>query len=712
VTRWQRRVRGLLAVATMAFAVTVYFAIRERPRPPAPPADERRDPRAALESTGATLVQMLGDTERFEVEAARQFLYEDGRVRLEDGVRVRLPSSDRREVRVTAARAEVRDQRSLVVLEGDVRLVSSDGARVETERAVYDHRTGLVEIPGPASFVQGRSTARGVGATYDRLRDVFWIRHRATLEIRHDARDQVTRITAARATYARGDQYWRFEGDAVLVRGPLTSHAEEATLHLGPDAERIRTIELRGGARVDLQEAAASIERMTAREITLDYSDTGTAPQRARLAGGAVVDMRDRQQGRRRIAAEWLDLQFAQGGRVDRLEARDRVEVQMPAAGETPARRIRAHALDLAGGADTQPSTARFSGQVDWRESVRSASSGVPAERLARADTVEAIFAPGVGDPTEARFIGNVLIRDGDLEARAGEAWYRTTAALLRLEPGGSSGGDPRVTDSRVVVDARQIEVLLASRRLVAETNVRSQFLPPPSGREASTAAPRRVPRLIRQDRPWYATADRLVYDGGTGHAELTGAVKLFQDDTTIQAQQVILDEARGDLEAIGEARSRVLLEGTDEKTGAPERVPTVGTADRIRYDDRLQRITYLHRARLIGQEGVLSADRIDVYLDETAQALDRLDAVGAVTVQLDGRVAGGDRLRYEAARGRYVVVGTPVSIVEDLGAQCRETRGRTLTFFRSIDTIDVDGNAEHRTRTKTGGKCPALPLQ
>ena len=47
---------------------------------------------------------------------------------------------------------------------------------------------------------------------------------------------------------------------------------------------------------------------------------------------------------------------------------------------------------------------------------------------------------------------------------------------------------------------------------------------------------------------------------------------------------------------------------------------------------------------------------------------------------------------------------GTPVTIVDECG---RETVGRTLTFLKATDNILVDGNAQIRTQTKGGGKCP-----
>jgi hypothetical protein len=39
--------------------------------------------------------------------------------------------------------------------------------------------------------------------------------------------------------------------------------------------------------------------------------------------------------------------------------------------------------------------------------------------------------------------------------------------------------------------------------------------------------------------------------------------------------------------------------------------------------------------------------------------------------------------------------------------ADCSETSGKTLTFWKGSDRVQVDGNNEVRTQTKGGGKCP-----
>ena len=58
--------------------------------------------------------------------------------------------------------------------------------------------------------------------------------------------------------------------------------------------------------------------------------------------------------------------------------------------------------------------------------------------------------------------------------------------------------------------------------------------------------------------------------------------------------------------------------------------------------------------------------------------------------------------MTYFAAEERYLMTGSPVSIVEE----CRETTCKVLTFFRSTDRVLCDGSEEKRTQTLDGGTC------
>ena len=95
----------------------------------------------------------------------------------------------------------------------------------------------------------------------------------------------------------------------------------------------------------------------------------------------------------------------------------------------------------------------------------------------------------------------------------------------------------------------------------------------------------------------------------------------------------------------------------------------------------------------------------------EKGSHIDRLEAYTNVSLKLDMRTATGDRLTYFADDERYVMSGAgakPVKVAE----ACKETTGKTLTFYKSTDRIIVDGNEEIRTQGRNGSSpaCTATP--
>jgi lipopolysaccharide transport protein LptA len=175
--------------------------------------------------------------------------------------------------------------------------------------------------------------------------------------------------------------------------------------------------------------------------------------------------------------------------------------------------------------------------------------------------------------------------------------------------------------------------------------------------------------------------------------------------DTSVFGEQILLDQSNGDLHAIGSVISTMLLEQTDSQTKKTEKVRSVGRAQELLYEDALRRATYTGKADLTGPQGHLLSDRIVLYLVEGGGALERAEGYGHVTTtvqQPQKRTATGDEMKYFAADERYVMTGAPVTIVDE----CGESKGKTLTFFKSADRMIVDGNERTRTQTKGGAKC------
>jgi lipopolysaccharide export system protein LptA len=123
-------------------------------------------------------------------------------------------------------------------------------------------------------------------------------------------------------------------------------------------------------------------------------------------------------------------------------------------------------------------------------------------------------------------------------------------------------------------------------------------------------------------------------------------------------------------------------------------------------YDDAARRASYKTGASLDSPDGNIKATSILVYLATTGNAVDRLEATGAVTLSEPERVTTGDVLHYVAKDDTYTMTGALVKMVEK---GCRTSIGTVLQFAKSTDKLRIDGNDDTRTQTKNAD-CPPTP--
>ena len=399
------------------------------------------------------------------------------------------------------------------------------------------------------------------------------------------------------------------------------------------------------------------------------------------------------------MAAESLTLSFAPDGALTSAVGRDKVQLDMPAADGTSARHVRARTLDAAGEPGIGMTAARFTGDVEYREDAPENGSS----RTARSRALDVRLD---GDEiSSAIFTGGVQFEEQSLEASGAEARYEPAKGVLRLK-GMHQDGRPRVADERIAIEADAIELTLEGRKMVAAGSVKTQL-------QGSA----RTPGLLNKEQPANVSAASLHYEGHSGRAVYKGSAQLWQGDTAIRGDSITIDQENGNLVTIGNARSTLNLEGAT----------SIGRAEEIRYEDASRQITYRAAtpplavvttappaptpaaapAQLSGPQGNLKAGRIEVMLAKTESRMERLEAYKNVSLRVDKRSATAARLTYHVADERYVMSGAPAEPVKVI-EECRETTGKTLTFFKSTDRIIVDGNEEIRTQTKSGGgACP-----
>lgn len=697
--RGRTLLRWALAVFAVGFAVWLGLLLRQGRRGDAVTADPRTDPNAVVESSGGLITRTRGDQRDFDIQHQGLLTYPDGRTTFKQVVVTVPERDDRRGFVLSGDQGEVTGDGERVLFSGSLRLATSDGLTMTGPEASYDAADGVVRVTGDVAFEKGRMRGQSVGATYDNVRDVLWLVEQARIDVSPDAQGQgATSMHAGSAGFARVDRYIRLQDAAEVARDGQTLAGDTVTVFLQPADDIIELVELRGNSSVRLPDPQ-SLEAMTATDINLAYAEDGRTLRQAVLAEHARVQFRGNGSAGRRLGAQLIDLQLdADGTTLTGLSASEAVELSLPASGATPTRVITGKTLNGVGSPGRGLTGATFADAVVFTET-RAAARGVTAlNRTVSADKLDLITAGSLDQIERATFEGTVTVRDEARTATAPRMVYRTGSGDITL----TAEGTPqfaRVDDAAGSVQARVVNIVNNGDDFLAETDVRSVI----KGGTAGTGRP----SLFKADQPVNVTSAKLERTGTA--ATYSGDAQIWQGATSIKGQTIVLDEDNGNLTATGTVRTVLELEEANATTGTPERSMTTGTSEQLVYTDKDRKAVFTEKARLVNvRDGDLKAVRIEVFLLEDGRQVERLEAFDTVSLRTPTKQGTGARLSYFPKDGRYVMSGTPVNVFEQLPNECRETTGRTLTFYRDVDTITVDGNQSTRTQTRTTGKCPA----
>ena len=698
MARWQRQARWVLAIVVVAVIAAV--AHSRRPREIAAPQAplQRTDPTAVVETRGGDAIQLKGAERSLRVEYEVQTTNDKNETKLRN-VKIYVDNRGGRNYQVSGKEAFVGKDNSSFDVRGGVKMVTSDGLTATGEQATYTDAEKVVHIPGPVQFARGRMTGTGIGFTYDEQRDTMWILEKADVKFAQEGDQEAMAFTAGTYGYARQDRYMRFEKTMHMDRSGQQIDADSSMVRLFADRDDPDYVELRGGSKVTGGAENSLLKSMSANDINLDYADDGRTLQNATLAGAASVEVASKgSSATQKLTGGYMDIGLEPDGSVRSLSTRDGVTVTLPAAKDTGARTIRSNALTASGTPDGIRDM-KFTEGVEYKEAATKGQAG----RVVRAKTLDATLDAAAGTLEDAHFVSNVDFSEGPLHATGSDARYNVVKGTLAL-----TGKEqvPHIETDALTIDAETIDVTLSPRAMTAGGTVRSMLLP---AKKATADSPEtKRPALLAEKDPVNIICDSMSYDEAARMVEYKGKVKLLQSDTTIHANTLTLDESKGDLAANGKVVTNLLIAGhKDDPAVKPK--PTIARAETFTYSDQTRMATYTTTAQLDGDQGNLSAGKIELQLAKEGNTLERLDANGAVTALVDRRRVSGTTLSYSPDDDKYIVTGAPVKMLD---ADCQETSGKRLTFWKASDRVLVDGNNEVRTQTKGGGKCLATPPQ
>ena len=699
--RWQKTARIAIAIGVVVFTAIVFIALRRnQPSVASPATSPRTDPKALVETGRIEHEQVENGKLVFSVAAEGLTTYADGRSLLHKA-RVILPDRGGRTLEILADEMDLTSppnksgELGTAKMRGNVRMRTDDGLIVTTNDASFDQPSNMLTAPGPVEFSRGRMKGSGVGATFDQNRNVLWLLKDATVSVAPDPQGNGgAEGSAASAGFARADHYVRLTGSGKIVADDRTIEADDITVQLSEDEKHVRSMQLRGNSRIT--GTAGGSQNMAARDIDLVYAEDGRAIQQATLTENASVELPGAAGSPgRRVSGRIITMSMAPDGTtLTNLTAREQVAVELAAGGDGSTRRITAASLEAAGPAASGLQSATFTGGVEFRETEAAASGKPAAERVARSQRLIVQTTPGFGEIQQADFRGNVRFEDGTTTGDAPRGIYRLGEKTLELSaPAGEQGRPPRISDDRMSVDAGTLSLGLQSRKLSAATNVRSA-LQPRKGKEEDREK-QRLPSMLESDEPVLVHSNALEYDG-TSRAVYTGHARLFQGQTQVAGDTITLDDTSGNMTATGNVTTVMFFDDVDPKTKERKPTKTTGTADKLVYEDARRLATYTTgetaSANIVGPQGDLAADTIQLFLKPKQNELERAEADGKVVVKEGQRTARGDHLTYTSSDETYVMKGNPLEADRYAPGECTRTIGATLRFRRGDENLVVDG--------------------
>ena len=545
--RWQQIARLAIAAFVIVFAGVVVFIMRQRSTlPPPSTAAVPTDENTVVASSGAIEYNAYDQGRlRFSLKGTDHKVLRDGRTEI-SAVSVTVPNRENEMVTITADKAVVQAPQDKVnelksaTFTGNVKLVNDKGVNVSAGEASYEESTGVVTIPGPVKFGRGRMSGSGLGATYDKNRDVLWILDKAHITVAPDAAGGgAAEANAGTIGMARSQNYIKMVKSASIAGDGRTASGDEITAWLNEGGETLKSLEIRGNSRIT--GTGPNAQNMSARDIDLGYAPDGRTLQRAHLVDNSVVELPGAAGAPgRRISAVTIDLGMApDGATLTVLNATENVEVNLPPAGDGPAQRIRAKALAASGPPGAGLQNATFTGGVEHRETRAARGSLSAIDRTATGDRMILTTKPGLGDVEQADFRGHFRmdrltpgLRHGtrvngdpprDRPTRSKEqrapkrdqlrrkrrarsiTSTRTSSSYRRrvatLDP------TPFVNDGRMRVSARNIRISPSTQKLSADTNVQSTMQPQKrtettSGGRGKDAGQGHLPAMLKQDKP------------------------------------------------------------------------------------------------------------------------------------------------------------------------------------------------------------------
>jgi lipopolysaccharide transport protein LptA len=637
----------MLPALLVPFLLLIAFAVRQRPvSTPSADAGKPGVPEGPRVEE-LRFEEMLGPSRRLALHAKVGWQDAQGAWRLEGVERLEIDREDAPPIVVSAARGGVTGAQGQRIfrLEGGVEI------REQEEGLLVSLPTLEVDQPAGVarSFGEVKISAPRFEGTAREV--VYGLNGQPTLvrDLALQARDGAT-LRAPLAYLKRGTDEAELSGGVRAERGPTTLSSGAAVLTRG-EGGKLKAAHADGGVVATDATPGRAAARLRAATADFVWNEAGD-PSSAKLRGAAEVE-----QGTASIAAPAIDV----------------------AKNPTGATELRA-----SGGVLARGILREGPGQLRSRDLEATTDARGQLERGKAVGDVRFESEEAAGEADTATFDNTTgskglvtLLAGGDRRAR-----------LLR--------GETRVTGDRIV---SQVD----GSRLQADGKVEATLLP------RSKAAQPEAAGIFRTGTAVHFVAQHLDAEDFGKKPTFRGAVRGWQGDRNLSADEVAMDQDRDAMSARGNVSTR--MPRSEEKAAAAGDFVQI-TSEKLDYTGATGRGVYTGKVKIRLAEGWMEAARLEVDVAKETSAVEEARAFDSVRLEFRTQAKGdkpattmtgdGDRVIYTPSDHSVRLFGDKrPATMRRIGPNGGTTTGRVLRYRLDSGTLEVESGERDRAKIR-----------
>ncbi|MGH9752047.1 MAG: LPS export ABC transporter periplasmic protein LptC [Blastocatellia bacterium] len=648
--------------------------------------------------------------ETLRILAAKDIAYEDGRHELEKVDLTVFDIKQGRNLRVVSDRGVYLRDPSQVTFSGNVKVRSSDGLEVMTDKIIYEQQSEIVHTDASVRFRHGEISGSSVGATLRGKDHVLTIPQSAhVISADSDPNKKgagAVEIRGDRAEYVEKDGMVKFEGNVNFTQGERQGRADLATGFSNPQTKKIERIEMRGNSRLESREKGKASE---AESRDMDFFFDEERRLKSSAAYGAARVRSLEPDSPREIAAERIDITYkpnekssdvqlisAQGRAMMRLAAvlssakesewservieADDMQARLREDGENLAR------AEAAGNAILTVTPKRITPRsekktlrapkffADFFETgntiktfvaepnavaefdpmrSESAEKSAPVKRLKKTFSgkkMTANFSRETQDVSDLTVDSDAKFTEGERTAVAARGVYTASNQTVAMR------GKPQVWDSSLRASADEIDANIETGESKLRGRARTTYFNRESTGGAAPFKNRKQPVTI--------ASDHAIVKHNEGAARYIGAARAWQGDDFVRAEYIELDKGERVMTAWNNAQSAFYDFERETEKGRKEIVPVFVSSDRIIYTEANRTTHYEGSVKIRQGTDRIDSATADAVMDEENKLVS-LTASKDVVMTQPSRRAIGDQVVYTVATDTAILTGN-LAMVED----------------------------------------------